>query len=147
MTRIDFYVLPSADPHSRRLLACRLTEKACRLGLRTYICTSSEEEDKIMDDLLWTFRQGSFIPHERETAPATQREDVAVVIGHTAPPHDIHELLINLSQHTPASFERFERLAELVDQEETVRQEGRRRYRIYKEQGHALETHHLDAPN
>jgi len=144
MTRIDFYVLPGDDPHNRRLLACRLTEKAYRLGLKVYLHTTSGEEDGIMDDLLWTFRQGSFIPHTVAT-PAAQHQDIAVVIGHTAPPDDIRDLLINLGQEPPAAFERFERMAELVDQDETLRQSGRRRYRMYKEQGHILETHHLDA--
>lgn len=143
MTRIDFYVLPGDDPHSRRLLACRLTEKAYRMGLKVYIHTASQEEDGIMDDLLWTFRQGSFIPHTITASPA-ERQDIAVVIGHTAPPDDIGDLLINLGRETPAAFERFERMAELVDQDEVLRQSGRRRYRIYKEQGHTLETHHLD---
>jgi DNA polymerase-3 subunit chi len=145
MSRIDFYVLPGDDPHDRRLLACRLTEKADRLGLKVYIHTASEEEDGIMDDLLWTFRQGSFIPHAL-TAPQDQRQDIAVVIGHTAPPEDIRDLLINLGREIPAFFGRFERVAELVDQDATLRREGRRRYRAYKDQGHILDTHHLDAP-
>jgi DNA polymerase-3 subunit chi len=145
MTRIDFYVLPTSDAQNRRLLACRLAEKAYRQGMKIYLHTASEEEDRIMDDLLWTFRQGSFVPHERETVPEAQRQDVAVVIGHTAPPDDIRDLFINLSQETPRSFERFERMAELVDQDESLRQQGRRRYRIYQEQGHPLATHRLDA--
>lgn len=144
MTRIDFYVLASSDVHQRRLLACRLTEKAYRMGMKVYIHTPSEEDDQIVDELLWTFRQGSFVPHERQAVSTP--EPVAVVIGHATPPDDIRDLLINLAQRVPPSFDRFERLAELVDQDETVRQEGRRRYRIYKEQGHAPETHRLHSP-
>lgn len=144
MTRIDFYVLPSADANQRRLLACRLTEKAYRMGMKIYVHTSSAEEDQIIDDLLWTFRQGSFIPHERQGVG--KPEPVPVIIGHTAPPDDIRDLLINLAPEIPTAFDRFERLAELVDQDETVRQEGRRRYRLYKDQGHTPETHHLKSP-
>ena len=36
MTRIDFYILRSADIRNRQLLACRLTEKAYRLGHTVY---------------------------------------------------------------------------------------------------------------
>ncbi|MBH8834849.1 DNA polymerase III subunit chi, partial [Pseudomonas aeruginosa] len=33
MTRVDFYVIPSADPSARLQVACRLAEKAWRLFL------------------------------------------------------------------------------------------------------------------
>ncbi|MEI4787721.1 hypothetical protein WA846_30085, partial [Pseudomonas aeruginosa] len=32
--RVDFYVIPSADPSARLQVACRLAEKAWRQGMR-----------------------------------------------------------------------------------------------------------------
>ncbi len=143
MTRIDFYVLPTSDPHSRRVLACRLTEKAWRQGMKVHIHTASEAETDLMDKLLWTFRQGSFIPHEKSSLPEAEREDFDVLIGHGDPPEDRRDLIINLSLEKPPRFEEFRRVAELVDEDETVRTEGRRRYASYKQQGYELETHKL----
>jgi DNA polymerase-3 subunit chi len=97
-----------------------------------------------VDNLLWTFRQGSFIPHEKATAPPAEREDMTVLVGHTGPPESFRDLVINLSLDNPPSFEEYQRVAELVDEDETVRAEGRRRYLAYKQQGHALETHKLE---
>ncbi|MBS1212463.1 MAG: polymerase chi subunit superfamily protein [Proteobacteria bacterium] len=145
MTRVDFYVLPSSEPQPRRILACKLAEKAWRLGMKIYVHTGSDAEDRIMDDLLWTFRQGSFIPHTLASAPADDRADVPVAIGHASPPPDFADLLINLSADAPPEIERFTRVAELVDQDETVRDKGRQRYRQYRERGLELETHNLDA--
>ena len=81
MTRVDFYVLPTSTLHERRVLACKLTEKAWRQGINVYIHTSSGTETDIMNNLLWTFRQGSFIPHEKSSAPLADREDMVVLIG------------------------------------------------------------------
>ena len=143
MTRVDFYVLPTSAPHERRVMACKLTEKAWRQEMNIYIHTSSEVETNIMDNLLWTFRQGSFIPHEKATALPVEREDMPILVGHDQPPDGFRDLVINLSLEKPPQFEDFQRLAELVDQDETIRTEGRRRYAAYKQLGLELETHRL----
>ena len=142
MTRVDFYILPGADPHERRLLACKLTEKAWRQGMKIHIRSGSDAEADIMDKLLWTFRQGSFIPHQKTSASAAEREEINVLIGDAAPP-DFRDLVINLSLDQPPGFAEYRRVAELVDDEPTVRAEGRRRYAAYKQLGHELETHKL----
>jgi DNA polymerase-3 subunit chi len=143
MIRIDFYVLPSGDVHSRRLMACRLTEKAIKQELTVFLYASSEEEEQVLDDLLWTFRQGSFVAHERLDASTTQTE-TPVLIGHRIAPQPAKNVLINLSTDIPPDLDRFERLVELVDQDERVKQSGRRRYRFYADQGYIIQTHHLD---
>ena len=145
MTRVDFYILPSSAPHERRVLACKLTEKAWRQGMTVYIHTGSEAETGILDKLLWTFRQGSFIPHERATAPSVEREEMAVLVGHGDPPEGFRDLAINLSFEQPPLFAEFQRVAEIVDQDETVKAEGRRRFTAYRQHGCELETHKLEA--
>jgi DNA polymerase-3 subunit chi len=143
MTRVDFYLLPGADPQARRVLACKLTEKAWRLGMKVHIHTDSEGEAEQMDKLLWTFRQGSFIPHARTTAPPAEREDIAVLIGPSPAPAGFSELLINLALEIPEDFQHCQRIAELLDEDATLRAAGRRRYAAYKQHGCALETHKL----
>ncbi|MEZ5578324.1 MAG: DNA polymerase III subunit chi [Candidatus Competibacteraceae bacterium] len=48
-----------------RCSACRLADKAYGLGHTVYLFTASEARAAALDDLLWTFRQDSFVPHER----------------------------------------------------------------------------------
>ena len=141
MTRIDFYLLSGHDPHARRVIACKLIEKAYRQGHAIYLKTDSAEATRQLDDLLWTFRQGSFVPHEiAGEAPG----EAPVIIGHDAPPEGLRDVLVNMGLPLPAGFEAFERIAEVVDQDETVRQAGRVRYKAYKDAGHTLHTHPLD---
>jgi DNA polymerase-3 subunit chi len=141
MTRIDFYLLASSDPHSRRVTACRLIEKAFRQGHKIYLHTSFEDETKMLDDLLWTFRQGSFVPHELYPGASSE---APVVIGHGSPPEGMSDVLVNLGSEIPAGFERFARVAEFIDEDEAVKQAGRVRYKGYQAQGHEIQTHHLD---
>jgi DNA polymerase-3 subunit chi len=124
------------------LLACRLAEKAYRLGHRVCVQTESAIQTRIMDDLLWTFRPGSFVPHAIDSGSANPTPPV--VLGHDSLPQCGHDVLINLSPEVLADYERFERIIELVDDDEAVRQAGRRRYRYYQDNGHPLATHKLD---
>ena len=141
MTRIDFYVLPGDEPHARRVTACRLIEKAYRQGHRLYLKTESEAETQVLDDLLWTFRQGSFVPHElAESADP----EAPVIIVNGVPPADMRDVLINLGSDMVVGFENFDRVAELVDQQEYIRRAGRQRYKLYQSQGYEIQTHQIE---
>lgn len=139
--RIDFYVLPDQKENGRALLACRLADKAYGLGHTVYVFTASEAQAAALDDLLWTFRQDSFVPHERY--PLVGEEGSPVLVGTAAPATVEAQVLINLADALPEGFERYERVIELVDQHPEVLAQSRERFRQYREQGCAPETHKL----
>ncbi|ORU90892.1 MAG: DNA polymerase III subunit chi [Cycloclasticus sp. symbiont of Poecilosclerida sp. M] len=140
MTRIDFYVLADDTIEQQHIFACRLAQKASKQGHRVYIHTESEQQSKTLDDLLWAFSPTSFVPH---TADKNECSSNPVYINHSGDPLNIHEVLINLSQQTPDCFGRFERLAELVNQNNAIKQAGRERFKFYKSRGYPLQTHKL----
>lgn len=141
MPRIDFYVLPGQRENGRALLACRLADKAYSLGHTVYILTPSEAQAAALDDLLWTFRQDSFIPHERY--PLAGEEGSPVLIGAVSPASVDAQVLINFTDALPEGFERFERVVELVDSQPEVLANSRERFRQYRERGFSPETHKL----
>lgn len=143
MTRVDFYVLQTADPAHRNLLACRLAEKAYKQDLKIYIHGSSEHECKVVDTLLWTFRAGSFVPHDLVPVPHGQHSPI--LIGHSDEPESNTDVLINLAPEVPLFFGRFHRVAEIIDQQEESLKPGRQRYRFYQERGYELHSHKLTA--
>ncbi len=140
MTKIDFYVGKTHNLPARLRLACRLVEKAHARQLFTYIHTDSAATSAQLDDLLWTMNDTSFIPHT--LAPA-QDQTTRILIGHNIEPMENCQFLINLSNDIPLFFSRFERLAEVIDQEESVLHAGRKRYVFYRDRGYNLEYHQL----
>ena len=141
MTRIDFYILAERARDNRYSLACRLADKAYQQGHRVLIHTASEEEARHMDRLLWTFRQGSFVPHGRIGDADTQNTPVLITAAADAP--EEHDLLINLHPDVPTFFGRFERLIEPVDRDEAARNASRQRFRFYRDRGYPLQSHDI----
>jgi len=139
--RIDFYVLPGQEPNGRLLLACRLAEKAYGLGHRVYLHAAASEQARQLDDLLWTFRQGSFVPHT--LCPPPEGDASPVSIGWDGTPAAVAEVLINLGDTVPAFFERYERVVELVDQQPPVLAKSRERFRFYRNRGYEPVSHRL----
>ena len=143
MNRVDFYVLSDDRPDARLRLACGLAEKAYELGKRVYLQTASSSEAQRLDDLLWTFSEGSFLPHEIVNDTPTAHERVAILIGEGAAPATHRDLLINLTNALPATLETYERIAEIVDTDADRKRLSRERYKAYRERGCALESHNV----
>jgi DNA polymerase-3 subunit chi len=140
MPRVDFYILNAADEEQRQIYLCRIADKAFGLGHRIWIHTAQGGADAL-DARLWTFSQGSFLPHERADSP--DAADCAVVLGDGAPPDSDRALLINDDTAVPAFAAQFERIVEIIDQSEATRRRGRERYAHYRDQGFELRTHQL----
>ncbi len=144
MTRIDFYVLGSTDPRTRLLLVCRLAEKAAGLGQRMFVHGDDDAPLEELDELLWTFRASSFVPHRLlavDEPPDRVSED-PVQLSRGAPGPD-RRVLVNLAAEVPPFFSRFERALEVVDQSAALRDRGRMRYRWYRQRGYPLKHHDL----
>jgi len=143
MPDIDFYVLSKGGEQSLLLQACRIIEQAWRAGRRIHVQFDSEARARRFDDLLWTFRQGSFVPHEPPGAtPDAHGHAVSVGFGATLPGH--YELVVNLSEKIPGGFAQCQRIAELVSPDDEYRQRARERYRHYREAGCTLHNHEVE---
>jgi len=142
MARIDFYILNQAGQHSRQTFACRLAEKAYRLKNTVHIQAGNRADADRLDELLWTFRDGSFVPHERCT-DSTGEAFSPVTIGCEDDPIEPRDLLINLCDEIPRCAEAFPRVAELVTSDDDSKQLSRKRFATYRDQGHTLETHNV----
>jgi DNA polymerase-3 subunit chi len=94
-----------------------------------------------MDRLLWTFRQGSFVPHG--IADHCDPVTTPVIITHRRDAGEEKDVLINLNQEVPSFFSRFERVAEIIDQELPVVSAGRERFRFYRDRGYPLNKHDI----
>jgi len=143
--RVDFYILAAGDAAARLRFACRLAEKAYRLKNRVHLHTGSSVAAAEMDDLLWTFRQGSFVPHEMAKPGRASQSPVTIGYGGDQPPDA--DLLVNLSAEVPGFAAGYRRVAEIVEGAGDGLELGRERFRRYKESGRELVTHNIgDTP-
>lgn len=140
MAEVSFYILPTESLPDRYLFACKLIEKAYRSGCFCYVLTDSAEQSRIIDDLLWTFRAGSFIPHQIYTGEPPDTEKV-ILIGSLDAPEHWQNTLFNLSSHYPDLGPQTERVLEILDNSETTKEAGRNRYRQYQQSGMKITTH------
>lgn len=139
MTQVDFYILPEATSEARWLFACRLADKAQRMGMRVLVAMDTEAEAHQFDELLWTFKPESFIPHQLINGG----KPAPIEITYNTDAGDHQGLLLNLSKALPAYFSRFERLAEVVVQEPEILTATRERFSFYKSRGYPIETRKL----
>lgn len=140
MAEVSFYILPTESLEDRYLFACKLIEKAYRSGSFCYVLTDDAEQSRIIDDLLWTFRAGSFIPHQIYTGEPPELEKV-ILIGSLAAPEHWQRILFNLSSRYPDLGAQTERVLEILDNSETTKEAGRNRYRQYQQSGMTITTH------
>ncbi len=143
MSRVDFYVLSQEAPDARLRVACRLVEKAYDQNLRTYVQTATPADAQRLDELLWTYSDRTFIPHEVNTGNGASHERVTILLGDSPAPPSHRQLLVNLANRLPADFESFERVAEIVDVDPENKRLSRERYKVYRERGCELDTHNL----
>jgi DNA polymerase-3 subunit chi len=141
--KVDFYTLGTSDARARMVAACRLAEKAFSQGLRAFVRTGSPADTALFDELLWTYADGSFVPHgvwpaEPEFAVATP-----VLVGSAPPPDSHRDVLINLADDAPADFSAYARICDVVGGDERGKQTGRARWRAYRDAGCTPEAHSI----
>jgi DNA polymerase-3 subunit chi len=144
VTQVDFYISDSEADDARLKLACRIVDKATQLDHHVFIHATSEDDARKLDELLWTFSQGSFIPHRVVREALTEPPLEPVVIGINQPPAPGRwNVLVNLGEDVPEFFSRYERVAEVVDADALRREQSRERYRFYRDRGYKLNSHQV----
>lgn len=143
MTEVFFYILEDKAAGATAYFACRLAEKAHAEGHRVFIHVADDAQAAMLDDMLWQFRQGSFVPHT--TAETLEPDDdlTPVIIGAGQPPAGFDDVLINIGGDVGGFFSRFARHNEIVGPDNMAA--ARRQYRFFKDRGYQLTTHKIAA--
>ena len=144
MTKVDFYIAPGSEFSECLTIACRLVEKAWRKKHHVYVHTADPQAMHTLDELLWSFRPNSFIPHRHENSDHSAPDNTPdVMVACSGEPGEHHDVLINLTENTPEFFGRFARIAEVVRGDEPSKARSRERYKYYRKRGYPLNVHSL----
>jgi len=143
MTEVMFHL----NVPDRLGYACRLLRKAHLRGAKVVVSAPRETLARL-DALLWTFEAVEFVPHLRlapGAVPAPHLKDTPIwLVEHVEQaPH--HEALLNLGDELVPGFESFDRVIELVPDDEAPKQAARQRWKHYSDRGYALKRHEASA--
>lgn len=112
---------------------CEISEKLYNLGKRAHIYTSTQKDGHFLNQLLWSWKQDSFIPHGLKEE---SDEAEAVQICTTALPAEGADVLILYDPLSPDAFEGYSQIidfAETYDKQKL--QASRLRYKQARDSG------------
>ena len=106
-----------------------------------YVYTSDVSYSQTLNQRLWDWKEDSF-SHGLLSDPQLPT-NTPIIIGTTQPPAHINHLLINLHHEVPPFYAQFQRICEIVPQDEAGKVLSRQKYQYYKHLGITPEVHHI----
>ena len=140
--RVDFYVSAEAGEAARLRLACRVVEKAYLARQKVVVFSDDAALIPRFDELLWTFGDGSFVPHDVVSHEGAAIDAPVALTAGPMPAGDA-DVLVNLGNAVPPFFEKFGRIAEFLDARPEVRAAGRERFKTYRAKSIEPQTHNV----
>lgn len=140
--KINFYILPEKNGNNLsksdvNLVACQLCEKAYKQNFSVFIFTNDENQTKTINELLWKFKQSSFIPHSINVD-----SDEPVIVSNSDPEKE-YSVIINLSNKLIEKKGISKgRVLEIIGFEN--KNMGREKYKNYHKAGANLEIHQIE---
>ncbi len=128
--QLDYYQIAPGS-RSPEQVACALAEKAFGQGYRVHLQLPDEAAVAALDELLWTFRADSFVPHQRlpattaATLPPSATADaptapVTLSSQPPQPPGAERSLLLLLGAATGDGAEAFQRIAVVIAEDDAT---------------------------
>jgi len=145
MAKVDFYILPEKTREGVYGFICRLLDKAYQQKNTVYVHMSTESDAKAFSDLLWTFRDEAFIPHNLVTETAVIQPPIIIGFDDKDPAKQ-HDILFNITAEIPKFYNQFKRVIEIVQNDAQAKDICRKKFRQYKDENCELTTHDLTKP-
>ena len=131
MAEIAFYQL-RRTPLEKALP--KLLEKVLESGRRAAVLTGSEERADALNAALWTYEQGSFLPHGTARDGRPERQPILLSADDEAP-NGAH-IVVMVDGIAPSDLDRFERCLDMFDGTDPQALEAARaRWREHKDRG------------
>lgn len=149
MPQVDFYILHTQNKAVIERFICQLINKIWQQGYRLIdLYLFSQADAQKMDEILWTFKPDSFLPHDVYPDILNALAPIRIIypndkLNEVHPVFADREVLINWVDKVPSFFKYFKRIAECVEDTPQAREMGRQRYRFYRDSGSALKTHDI----
>lgn len=136
-TNIIFLTLSVAN---KLRVVCDVIENEFSHGKKVVINVADEEEGKTLDNMLWSWKQSSFIPHNYSSLLTDSKKDPVIITT------DINDSINydTLILVCPTEVENFSNFKTVIDFAEkynpTKLESDRKRYKLYRDKKYKLES-------
>jgi len=138
--QVDFYLLGQSSPGASSH-ACRLALMAWERQQRVFIITATETAAEQLDEFMWQYPQGRFLPHARANSQDSARAGINIGTLSSLKQTDA---VINLCSEVVPEPERFSRILEIVPFASDERDASRSKYKAYRDMGITPRTQETD---
>ena len=137
--QVDFYVLARPEQSAERL-ACKLAMMAWEQGHQVAVLTADENGADALDEIMWDYPPGRFLPHSRGQADSETPVTIDTYATEIPAQRDV---VINLADTAVPDPGRFKRLLEIVPGIEEKRLASRQKFREYRDLGLSPASHKI----
>jgi DNA polymerase III subunit chi len=147
MSEVAFHILGEDSDVVRLKTTCSLIERAYLGGERVLVWLDDANQQASFDNLLWTFADRAFVPHEPlADDPTTCEAPVQLTSSADLPSSALpggFTALFNLRAEAHLSALKFAKVVEVIDANPGRRNAGRARFRFYREHGSEPQHHEV----
>jgi DNA polymerase III subunit chi len=134
MASVQFYQL-TTTPLERALP--KLLEKAFAGGFKTLVVAESDERVEQLNQLLWTYDPGSFLPHG--SVKDGQSNIQPILISTRQEPLNEANMLFLIDGNVASETDKFERILDMFDgRDPQAVESARERWKTYKDLGNTV---------
>lgn len=108
---------------------------------KVFIITASENSGQQLDELMWKYPEGRFLPHTKAGDQDVGKAPVSIGLLSDLKPADV---VINLCPQAVPQAEEFTRILEIVPFIKEERQTSRVKYKSYRNMGLEPQTHEIN---
>lgn len=134
MTRVEFIKLKRPE---RAQILCELAEEFYAAGQRVLVLVQDDNQGVTLDQFMWTWRKGSFVPHVYQSGSVDCHDEPVVIVAAEENPNGADVLLMGV----PGSVDFIRHFRHVIDFAETFDDtrlsESRERFKSYREHGFA----------
>lgn len=138
---VDFHLISATSLDDRNQYICETLETLYLSGQRVFVNTDAINEAHTLDELLWTFKIESFIPHN--CADETEQPTPPIQFGSDITKATPHTVLMNLAPTIPVIAGHYKKIIEIVHQDENAKTILRDHYKYYKQNGYQVSVRDL----
>ena len=121
-------------PERARVL-CELAEEFYLRGERIVLVVQDDNQGVSLDQFLWVWKKGSFLPHVYDNGSVESYDEPIVIVAREENPNGAAVLI----QGRPCSFEFVRQFRHVIDfaevYDDELRQASRERFKVFREQG------------